>query len=327
MRILDWETLSAQRAPCGAGAARAGSPRRHRRRSRARSSRTCARDGDAGAARLHRAFRRRGARDSRGRARRNSSQAAANADIGAALAALERAIDNVERFHRAQQPDRSHARDHAGRALRADHPADLGCRSVRACRLRAAALRRHHVGRAGAHRRLPAASAVHAARPRWQRQPRGAGRGRALRHRVPSSRSAARRPSPRWPTAPERPKVDKIFGPGNAWVTAAKQVGGGRPGRRGLRHARGPLRSAGDCRRQRARRVRRRGPAGAGRARPAGPGDPADAEPRSSPRPSPPRSQARRATLSRRAILEQVARSQPLHRGARISRRAMRGGE
>ncbi len=39
------------------------------------------------------------------------------------------------------------------------------------------------------------------------------------------SRSAAPRRSPPWPTARRRvPKVDKIFGPGNAWVTAAKQL-------------------------------------------------------------------------------------------------------
>ena len=38
------------------------------------------------------------------------------------------------------------------------------------------------------------------------------------------SRSAARRRSPRWPTAPQTiPAVDKIFGPGNAYVAAAKR--------------------------------------------------------------------------------------------------------
>ena len=41
------------------------------------------------------------------------------------------------------------------------------------------------------------------------------------------------------------PKVDKIFGPGNAWVTAAKQHGRGGSGRRGARPARRPFRSAG----------------------------------------------------------------------------------
>ena len=44
------------------------------------------------------------------------------------------------------------------------------------------------------------------------------------------------------------PKVDKIFGPGNAWVTAAKQLVAADPARRRARPARGPLRSAGDRR-------------------------------------------------------------------------------
>ena len=68
------------------------------------------------------------------------------------------------------------------------------------------------------------------------------------------------------------PKVDKIFGPGNAWVTAAKQLVAADPARRRARHAGGPLRGAGDRRRQRSPRVRRRGSAGAGRARSARPG-------------------------------------------------------
>ena len=58
----------------------------------------------------------------------------------------------------------------------------------------------------------------------------GNSRGRARRRAscaawTPCSRWAARRPSLRWPSAriPFR-KVDKIFGPGNAWVTAAKQL-------------------------------------------------------------------------------------------------------
>ena len=48
---------------------------------------------------------------------------------------------------------------------------------------------------------------------------------RAVRHRdgVQGRRRAGDRRA--WPTARESiPKVDKIFGPGNAWVTAAKQL-------------------------------------------------------------------------------------------------------
>ena len=44
-------------------------------------------------------------------------------------------------------------------------------------------------------------------------------------------------------------KCDKIFGPGNAWVTAAKQLVATDPDGRGTRHAGRPVRSAGDRRR------------------------------------------------------------------------------
>ena len=53
-----------------------------------------------------------------------------------------------------------------------------------------------------------------------------AGAGRRLRGRRHAARSpsAARRPSPRWPTAPQTvPRVDKITGPGNAYVASAKR--------------------------------------------------------------------------------------------------------
>ncbi len=42
------------------------------------------------------------------------------------------------------------------------------------------------------------------------------------------------------------PKVDKIFGPGTALTTAAKQIVATRPGGRGLRPAGRSFRSAGD---------------------------------------------------------------------------------
>ena len=49
------------------------------------------------------------------------------------------------------------------------------------------------------------------------------------------------------------PKVDKVFGPGSAWVTAAKLLVANDPGWRGTRSAGRTVRSAGDCRRHGAR--------------------------------------------------------------------------
>ena len=63
------------------------------------------------------------------------------------------------------------------------------------------------------------------------------------------------------------PKVDKIFGPGNTWVTEAKAQVDRDPGRRRARLSRRAVRGARDRRRQREPGVRRGGPAVASRAR------------------------------------------------------------
>ena len=87
------------------------------------------------------------------------------------------------------------------------------------------ALRGDHAGRAGAHRGLPAAHPVHPARSAMAAPTRPCWSPPSCAASTPSSRSAAPRPSRRSPMAPQTiPKVDKIFGPGNAWVTAAKQL-------------------------------------------------------------------------------------------------------
>jgi histidinol dehydrogenase len=138
------------------------------------------------------------------------------------------------------------ARDRARRALRAGDPADRARRPVRAGRQRAAALDRADARRAGAARRLQRSRAVHAAARRRQRRSAVLVAARCAASAACSS-WAARRRSRRWPTAPSVPKCDKLFGPGNAWVTEAKlQVASIR--RRGDRHAGRALRGAGDRR-------------------------------------------------------------------------------
>ena len=116
--------------------------------------------------------------------------------------AIERAIDNVESFHRASQLRALAVETAAGRALRAADAPDRAGGTVRARRLRAAALDRGHARRAGAHRRLREPRAVHAAGPERRRQRRGAGRRASSAASTAYSRSAARRRSPPWPTGP-----------------------------------------------------------------------------------------------------------------------------
>ena len=137
--------------------------------------------------------------------------------------ALDRAIANVRRFHEAQLGDAAARRDFARRRLRTSLSADRCRRPLCAGRRRSPALRRHHAGGAGANCRLPDAHHLHAAAQGWHgRSRRADGRAICAASSV-CSRSAARRRSPRWPTARRAiPKVDKVFGPGNSWVTAAK---------------------------------------------------------------------------------------------------------
>ena len=101
----------------------------------------------------------------------------------------------------------------------------------------------------------------------------GAGRRRAWPACTASSRSAARRRWPRWPTARRPcPRVDKITGPGNAYVASAKRrvFGTGRH-----RHDRRAERDPGAGRRQHAGRLGGDGPVQPGRARRAGAEHPA----------------------------------------------------
>ena len=109
---------------------------------------------------------------------------------------------------------------------------------------------------AGVRRDRPGARRARRPRP-WPR--------RASPASIACSSSAARRRSPRWPTAPQTvPRVDKIVGPGNLWVAAAKRLVFGAGRHRLDRRAVG-----GPDRRRRRRRpgVDRRRPARAGRAR------------------------------------------------------------
>ena len=226
-----------------------------------------------GAARLHRALRWRGAGRA-GRIARRSLRAArdaADADADRRPRARHRQCRAGSIARSCPSPSRG---DHARRALRADHPADPGRGTVCAGRLGAAALRRDHAGGSGAHRRLPAARAVHAAAAATARaNAGGAGGRRSCAASRRSSRSAARRRSPRSPTAPAAiPKVDKIFGPGNAWVTAAKQLVAADPAGAACDLPAGPSEVMVIADDTRARGVRRGGPAGAGRARRAGAG-------------------------------------------------------
>ena len=141
------------------------------------------------------------------------------------IAALERAIANVDTFHRAALPTAVAVEVQPGRALRAADPPDRRGRSVRAGRLRAAALHGDHAGGAGAHRRLSAARAVHAAAARWHVPmprcwwpPQLCGIEQVFK--IGGAQAIA---AMAYGTA-SVPKVAKIFGPGNAWVTAAKQL-------------------------------------------------------------------------------------------------------
>ena len=224
LQILDWSTLDddeRRRAAAPAGAARRGGAARARR---ARSSARCAPTAMPRCASTRQRFDGVRARLARGQRRRSSTRPRPRSRASSSPR-CDRAIENVTRFHEAQSL-RARARgDRARRALRARVRADRRRRPVRAGRHRAAALHRHHAGGAGAARRLPGARAVHAAAARRPRRRGGAARPRDCAASSTSSSSAARRPSRRWPTARRAcPKVDKIFGPGNAWVTAAKQI-------------------------------------------------------------------------------------------------------
>ena len=117
---------------------------------------------------------------------------------------------------------------------------------------------------------------------------------------TPSTASAAPRRSRRSPTAPRRsPPVDKIAGPGNAWVAAAKRRVFGRVG---IDMIAGPVRGAGPRRRRQRPRLARPRPARPGRARHRAPSRSSSPTTPASAAASPPRSRRRLATLARRAI-------------------------
>ncbi len=110
---------------------------------------------------------------------------------------------------------------------------------------RAAALHRDHAGRARRARRLPARVLCTPPRPDGRADPAvlvAARRcGVTQVFKVGGAQAMA---AMAYGTATV-PKVDKIFGPGNAWVTAAKQLVAADAGRRGARHAGRPVRGAG----------------------------------------------------------------------------------
>ena len=102
-------------------------------------------------------------------------------------------------------------------------------------------------------------------------------------------------------------KVDKIFGPGSAWVTAAKQIVAADPAGAAIDLPAGPsevLVIADDSANA---QLRRRGSAGAGRTRHDRAGDPGHAIAEASPRACPPKSTAQLPALSRRDIVDAIA--------------------
>ena len=119
-------------------------------------------------------------------------------------AAIDAAIGTVRKFHEAQRPVAAAHRDRAGRDLRAHPRPGTRGRPVRSRGLCAAPLDRHHAGRAGRNRRLPAAHALHRAEPGREGRFRRPHRRAKSRESSGYSRWAAHRPSPPWPTAPSR---------------------------------------------------------------------------------------------------------------------------
>ena len=252
--------LRARRNSDAAGSRKAPSPR---------SSPTCAHAAMPRSRELHRA-RYDGVRAAPlARRRRRNSRRPSGALTAAQRAALDRAIANVAPLPRGAAQRAARARDRA----RACAASASRCRSrgrpLRAGGLGAAALDRHHARGAGRARRL--------SRRACCARRRGADGGADPAVLVAAQRcgisdvfkiGGAQAIAAMAYGTGSVPKVDKIFGPGNAWVTAAKQQVARRPGRRRARPAGRAVRGAGDRRRRGAPRVRGRRPAGAGRARP-----------------------------------------------------------
>ncbi len=136
-------------------------------------------------------------------------------DVLAAVRELARAVAEFCGPQRPPDMEVEAVRGRAGGAALA--PARLG-RDLRARRPRGVSVVARHGGCAGARRGRAPDRGRDAAAGRSD----AGGRARA-RNRRRSMPSAARRRSPRWRTAPRRSRpVDKIVGPGNRWVTAAK---------------------------------------------------------------------------------------------------------
>ena len=223
------------------------------------SSTACATGGDRALARFARRFDGVTGADRGDRARRCAT--APRASTPAVRRAIAQAARNIARGgrrarSRSTSTSQVGARRHGRAARRAARPRRL----LRAGRTLPAALLAADDGRPGARRR----------RPRGHRRLPAAGAGRdgggaRSRRRRGCSASAARTRSRRSPTAPTTvPRVDKIVGPGNRYVAAAKALVARRLRDRLLRRP------------DRDRHRRRRGPAGvdrrrshrAGRARP-----------------------------------------------------------
>ena len=256
MRILDWQSLDERERGAQRWRARSSpSTRRIDGRSAGASDHRAVRtSGDAALAHLHRA-RSTASRSARSRCRRRSSSRRARRSPRRSSRRSSARSATCAPSTRAQRPQRARGRDRA-----------------RACAASAARARSRTVGLYVPAGTAPLPStAIMLAVP--ARSPAARSACCARRRRA----TAARTPrcwSPRelcgiepvfkvggaqaiaalaYGTA-SIPKVDKIFGPGNAWVTAAKQLVAADPAGAALRPAGRTFRGAGDRGRQRATR-------------------------------------------------------------------------
>ncbi len=256
------------RTPSGARRSRgqrSATPRASRARP-ARSSRRCARDGDAALSDLTQRFD--GVRLDRARGDASKSSPTPSApSMPPSIAALDTAIETVRQVPRGAVGPRAPGRDRAGRGVRTDQCAGARSRPVRTGGVRAAALDRAHAGGTGAIAGCAAARHVHAPNRRGGAHPavlvaaRNAGVEQVFK--VGGAQAIA---AMAYGTA-TIPKCDKIFGPGNAWVTAAKQLVAGDAAGAAADLPAGVTEVLVIADRRGARRFRRRRPAGTGGAR------------------------------------------------------------
>ena len=308
MRIVDWKPLDADGTRAALARPAHGHSRGHRRQRVARSSEACARDGDAALRAYTQRVRWRRARRARASSRAEFAARAPRADRRADRRARARHRERA-RVPRSAAAAAAVARDDAGRSLRAHHPARFAAVGL-------------YVPAGSAP--LPSA-VIMLAVPARSRAARSACCARRRRRRQRQRRvlvaaelcgidtvfkvGGAQAIAAMAYGTRERPKVDKIFGPGSALGDRRQAARRRRSRRRGVRPARGSVRSARDRRRLGDARVRRGGPAGAGRARHAGAGASWSRRRARSPRRCSSSVDAQMRALSRRAILEQSWRA------------------